>query len=282
MRLLSIGAASLALAMGVSAAAEVEAAPSATACAPVDGFEGVLARPGLRYLLVGEIHGTAEAPALFGDMLCAAAGDRPVVVGVEWPASSQPMLDAFLAADDEATALAALMRAPAWDRPDGRSSQAMRALLEHVRQLRLGGRSISLLAFDHEIPTPGTSDVREAAMADRMRQAAAGRPDALVAVLTGWGHADHEGFLSLQPPVRSMVQHLPRAETASVFIARPGGEAWMSSGAGEAQVWGPTRLTAREPLSTRGVGGARPGFDAMVSVGRPFTASPPGGATPTS
>jgi hypothetical protein len=274
-----IGAACVALALGTPAAAGTAA--EGPACVAVEGLEAVLARPGLRYLLVGEIHGTAEAPALFADMACAAAATgRPLVVAVEWPASSQAALDAFLAAEDEPEARAALMAAPAWDRPDGRSSEAMRALLEQVRALRLAGRAVSLVAFDHEIPTPGTSDAREAAMAARLREAAGARPEALVAALTGWGHADQEGFVSLQPPVRSMVQHLPRAELASVFITRPGGEAWMSSRVGEAQVWGPAALTAREPLTPRGVGGERPGFDVVVSTGRLFTASPPGREQP--
>lgn len=273
LRLLCIGAACIGLAMGGPPAAA--GTPPAADCATVDGLGAVLSRPGLRYLLVGEIHGTVEAPALFGDIVCAAAADRPVVVGVEWPASSQPMLDAFLAAEGEAEALTALMRAPAWERPDGRSSAAMLDLLRRVRGLRVAGRAVSLVAFDHEIPTPGTSDVREAAMAALLLRAAAERPDALVAALTGSGHADQEGFVSMQPPVRSMAQHLPRAELASVAVARPGGAAWMSSRVGEALSWGPVALTPREPLSARGVGPARPGFDAMVWTGVPFTASPP-------
>jgi len=274
MRGFLIGAACLVLAG--AAAPSARASAEAPACEATPGLEAVLALPDLRFLLMGETHGTVEAPALFADIVCVAAAERAVVVGVEWPASSQPALDSFIAEPDDARAVEALSQAPAWNRiPDGRASQSMLDLLMRTRALRVQGRAINLVAFDYEIPTPGTSDERETGMARLLLDAAAAHPGALIVALTGAGHADKEGFLSMQPPVRSMAQHLPAARTTSLALSRPGGEAWMCRWNEEPVTCAAGPLTAREPLSPRGLTRPRPGFDAAISTGRTHSASPP-------
>lgn len=249
-----------------------------TVCDPVEGLAAILARPGLHYVLVGETHGTAEAPALFGDIVCAAA-ERPLAVGVEWPRINQPVLDAFMSERNPQRAETILRTAPALRRPDGRGSAAMIEMLKGVWRLASHGRPVSLATFDHEILAPGTSNEREAAMAEALLAAAAAKPEALVIALTGSGHADKEGFVSLQPPVRSMGQHLPGDGTVSVVLSRVGGEALVcrrDEAGVETCDRGP--LVARDALTPRGIGPGRPGFDAVVSPGRPYTASPAGQA----
>lgn len=80
-------------------------------CRPVAGSEA-LWRDDVRYVFVGETHGTVEAPAAFADLVCAALEQGPVVVSLEYPVEFQPTLDAFMEADTEAEARAALAAYP--------------------------------------------------------------------------------------------------------------------------------------------------------------------------
>lgn len=48
--------------------------------------------------MIGELHGTAEAPHAVGEIACAAAERGPVVVALELEDTLQPTLDAFMAA----------------------------------------------------------------------------------------------------------------------------------------------------------------------------------------
>ena len=263
------------------AAATLLAAPAESAeprcAAPVDGLASLLEKPRLRFLLLGEIHGTAETPALFSDIICLASS-RPLVVGVEWPADSQQALDAFLLAADEKAARTRLHAAPALRRPDGRGSRAMIAMLMEIWHLRQAGRPISLFAFDYEIGAPGTSNEREIRMAALLSEAARRRPDALVVALTGLGHADKTGFTSFTPPFRSMVQHLPETETVSIAMLVHGGEAWTCrrSATGATLPCAAMEIPSRTPIRPRGLGAGSPGFDASLSTGGRYTASPAG------
>lgn len=244
--------------------------------APMDGLAPLLERPGVRYVFLGETHGTAETPELFGDIVCAASA-RPIVIGVEWPAENQPVLDAFLAEVDPVRALERLRKAPALKRPDGRGSRAMIDMLMRLWRLRHAGRQhVGLVAFDYEIPTPGTSNEREAEMAAAVQSAAEANPEALLLILTGMGHADREGFTSLQPPVRSMIQNLPAESSVSIAMARVGGEAWVCRREAAGETCSTGAIPARDPLTDRGISPGRAGFDAVASIGRPYTASPAG------
>ncbi|WP_192647411.1 hypothetical protein [Sphingopyxis sp. OAS728] len=249
-------------------------------CAPLAKTADVLEPPGLQYLLVGETHGTKEAPELFSDLVCA-AGSRPLVVGVEWPAASQPVLEAFLAERDAGAALDILRTAPALARPDGRGSAAMVDMLLGVWRLRQAGRSIELVAFDHEIAGGGTSDGRERAMAARLLAAGARHGGALLIALTGTGHADRNGFRSYDPPFKSMVQHLSAAKTRTVAMLSVGGEALACRHirpSGEERC-ATAPLPVRSDMMARGIGAGRAGFDAVASPGRLYSQSVAGQGT---
>jgi len=247
-------------------------APADNGCPPLMIPDGLSA--GVDFLLVGEPHGTVEAPALVGDLACAlSAQSRPLLIGVEHPANSQAALDAWMASDGGPQAEAALLAAPAWLRRDGRSSAAMLDLVRRVRVLKASGRDVALVAFDHEIPQPGTSIEREARMAALLIEARADRPDALVVALTGAGHADRTAFTSTTPPAPSMIRNLPTDRARSLAFVRLGGEAWGCRGQPADCSIQP--LTARDRTTPRGIvpGAGREGFDGVVSIGAPFTAS---------
>jgi hypothetical protein len=120
--------------------ARADDCPTPAALAPVLQTDG---------LFLGELHGSVEVPALV-DCLARAlsaelAGRRRVTVALEVPP------DAL----DEAH--------PFWRGQDGRSSQAMMALLQSLKALQAQGR-IELIGFQPTIYYPAQADY-EAAMA---------------------------------------------------------------------------------------------------------------------
>lgn len=88
-----------------------------------------LIEPG-RVLLIGEVHGTNEHPALVGSITAAAVAQLcPVTVALDLPAGEQTRIDTFLDSDGTPADRAALTAGPFWNRPtafaDGRSSRAI-------------------------------------------------------------------------------------------------------------------------------------------------------------
>lgn len=241
------------------------------------GAEAVLDRD-VDFIVVGEVHGTVELPAVFADMVrLAAARDRPMIVAIEHTPESQAGLDAYMASDGGAEARRRLASdAPGWQMPDGRASTAMFELVEAARALKAGGADVGLIAFDHWIES-GTNERREAAMAANLVAAWERVPGARVLVLTGLGHADATGFTSAEPPFRSMVQFLPAERTLSLAFVRGGGETWGCRRPEATLECLPVVLTARDAPAARGIvlTGERAGFDGIVSTGAPFTASRP-------
>src|ERR1051326_5289240 len=77
-------------------------AETAPHCTPLPGTEQLWSTPALRFVLVGEMHGTKETPAAFGDLVCSATSlKRPIVVGVERPGREQEALDKLMQAGNE-------------------------------------------------------------------------------------------------------------------------------------------------------------------------------------
>lgn len=257
------------------------ASPAASeSCQPLPGIEAIVARHDLRFLLIGEYHGTVEMPAVAGDALCAAAATgRPVILGIEFPPVNQPQLDAYLGSDGGAGARAALLAAPAWAEEGGRTTEAIVALIERGRQLARAGRPLTIVAFDR-IPVPTLSAEREAGLAAGLANAQMRVPDSLVVALTGLGHADKEGWISQSPPFLAAGGLLPGAHTVSLAFARPGGRYWGCHAANGDRTQGCTAydMPPREPVPARGIRldpTLRGGFDGVYSHGGTYTASPP-------
>ena len=47
---------------------------AAAACSPIPGDDALWSRPSLRYVIVGEMHGSAETPAIFADLVSTSIG----------------------------------------------------------------------------------------------------------------------------------------------------------------------------------------------------------------
>jgi len=102
-------------------------------------------------VMLGEIHGTVEIPAFVGDLACQAlARGHRVLLGLEYPASEQADLEAYLTSDGGPAARRALLASALWQAacPDGRSSQAIFDLIERARALHQDEYPVDVFAFD--------------------------------------------------------------------------------------------------------------------------------------
>lgn len=123
-----------------------------------------------RHVLLGEVHGTEEIPALVGHLAAMLGEAAPLLVALELPQTEQPALDAWLDSDGGPEARARLLARPFWqrERQDGRSSGAMLDLVERLRALRAAGRRLTLLAYDAgDGPAQEPAQLIAAAMRDR-------------------------------------------------------------------------------------------------------------------
>lgn len=212
-------------------------------------------------VLFGELHGTAEAPALVAAALeAAAARGGPVALGIEWPDALQVAIDSFLTTGDHG----ALVATPAgfWGWRDGRSSAAMIALLEHARTLHA-----RVICFDGEF---GTAEQRDAGMAARLLAAIDADPIAVVLALCGNLHA------RTNAPWMGWHLRARHPRLVSLDIRHAGGTAWCCTPEGEPGVESPFLAMAGQ--LERGIRlYERPddhGYDGEYAVGT-ITASPP-------
>lgn len=179
--------------------------------------------PAASLLLVGEVHGTNEAPALIGDLTCASAtSGSPVVVALEIPIEEQTSLDNFLASKGSDADQTALLASQFWTRQpqDGRSSTAMLKLLHRLRSLRVEGARISVLAVDD-----GKPGSRDASMATRIRAAHNAVP-AVIALL-GNVHASREKGRQSAPDHEPAGYLLSDLNPHSLYVRGPAGTAWV-------------------------------------------------------
>jgi hypothetical protein len=191
-------------------------------CLPIPGADQLWARSEVRFVLVGEMHGTNETPAIFGDLICSArATKRTIIVGLE--IEDQQAIARFLDSENnnDETRVRELLSTAEWKGADGRTSRAMLALLGRLHSLKTEGILSRVIAFS----APRESAAQhEEAMALLLKKSAA-TPNALVIALTGNVHAAKH-VLAEVGSYRPMGSFLPPAQTVSLVVIDRGGEAW--------------------------------------------------------
>jgi hypothetical protein len=261
----------------VVALAALVAAGAAFADRPAAGTGEVVA--GLSQLvltrspvILGEIHGTAEVPALVGDVLASALADGgPLLLALEIPSSHQAQLDRYLEGAGSRAEREALFGHRFWGFRDGRSSVAMLALLDRVRALRAAGHALEVLAFD--VAEPGAGPEREATLAANLA-AALRRPDAPpVLVLTGNLHARRAIGTPFDPSLELMAWRLRELAPLSLNVRAPTGSAWVCAPECGVLRLGEDREPGEPSLRLFDVPSSA-GYDGEVTLAR-FTASMP-------
>lgn len=118
-------------------------------CTPVPGAADFWSKPSLRWVWVGEMHGTTETPTAFGDLVCdALAHGKHVTVALERFTTEQAALDAIVDEGDVQDAEATLLAGAGWKTFDSRSSRAMLALLVRLRELKKQYSYLRVAAID--------------------------------------------------------------------------------------------------------------------------------------
>ena len=142
-----------------------------------------LAGPGA-VVLLGEIHGTVEAPTVVASLVCQAlTAGRSVTVGLEIPIAEAAAIQSFLTSPDSTVARERLLAGAFWQRDyqDGRSSAAMIHLLETLARYRAATDALRVVLIDD----PSFAGGRDAHMAQAVADAIVARPDDVLVTLTG-------------------------------------------------------------------------------------------------
>jgi hypothetical protein len=237
--LAALAAVMLVLAMMQPASAQLVRAPTAqqvddvtrTATEAAKLIDATVA--GRHLVMLGEMHGTAETPAIAAELAARwATGEhrQPVLLGLEVTSVDQARVDRYLASRGTAADRTDLLAGEHWTDPmhDGRDSVAMAGLIERVRALRAAGADISIALFD----APG-KDERNARMAVSLRHAIAAHPQARVLVLTGNVHAmtgKPPQMFSEGKPYKlptTTAQHLADLHPVSIDVRAMQGDLWI-------------------------------------------------------
>jgi hypothetical protein len=259
----------------------VGALPAFAACMPIPGADQIWSRQRLRWVFVGELHGSNEAPAAFLDLVCdALARGRRVTVALERPTSEQAALDGILASRNLIAAKEELLAQHDWrDGMDGRASEAMLRLLLALRELRHKSRGLTVAAFDE--PAAGNAPgARDEAMGHALLTLGKTESRSLILILTGNVHG-------MQAPLfgyEFAVMYLPPDQTLSLEVTDEGGRSWSDSNGGCGAMLG--GVGDKGAKRSRGIY-LEPALapygkvDGVLAWGAPLTASDPAAGIPS-
>ena len=144
-----------------------------------------------RVVLVGETHGTDQAPAFVARLVCGLlAQGRPVTLALERSTSEQPALDGYLASAGADADVRALLASRDWatDRQDGRSSVAMLGLMEQLRRMRQAGLPLAVMAMVPQAKKGSSQAEFDRLMAEQVGATLARQPTHTVVVYAGTFH----------------------------------------------------------------------------------------------
>ena len=256
-------------------------AAATTSCSPVPGADQIWSKAGVHWVFIGELHGSNETPAAFGDLVCdAIAHGKHLTVALERPSIEQAALDNILTAKDLAKAKEELLQLRGWKEVlDGRASEAMLRLLISLRELHRLNPDLKVVAFD--APYTGTAPgARDEAMGHALLSISPAKPNDLVIILTGNLHA-----MQASKRYDLAAMYLPPKEILSLEVTDRGGESWsqdatggcgpFKGGVGDRDAKKPYGIYLDPSLAPFGK------VDGVLSLGVPLTASAPAAGEPS-
>lgn len=240
---------------------------------PLAGADALWRKRATRWIVVGELHGTTETPAAFGDLVCRASRARgQVTVALEHPDIAQAEMDAYLASNGSDEDRAILLRAEPWRSPfkDGRTSQAYFDLIERLRRMKQSGAVTRVVAFQPTIP--GEPAKREAAMARALIDASP-TTETLVIALVGNVHAGKSQVTFGESSYLPAAALMPAASTISLDAYGNGEAAWNCRPGCGPHAGGLAQSPAKRGVVITPIFG--PAYDGALHLGTITTASPP-------
>ncbi|MEP5611633.1 MAG: hypothetical protein ABJP45_05255 [Cyclobacteriaceae bacterium] len=196
-------------------------------CNPIPGAAPFLTAG--QVILLGEIHGTREGPALVEQIACNALGKNlRVTIGLELPQSDQPHVDEYLRSTGSIQARRTFLSLNFWSRDyqDGRASQSIFQLIESVRLARRNGDSVDIVFLDDE-----ESSNRDLVMANRLLEDIKSYPNNFFVALTGNLHniiSEGSGRMGSY-----VIDRLGKKKVTSLKQSYPGGSAWICLAGGD-------------------------------------------------
>jgi len=228
-------------------------------------------------LLLGELHGTVEAPAFVSQLVkLVLATGVPVTLALEIPRRESARTARFLASPGTQADRTALLAGPFWQSTyqDGRRSVAMADLLEEMRKLATAGKPVQVVFIDG---TGAGGGEREEGMARALAAAVKDAPRNVTINLVGNIHARlaRGGVRGISGPMAIQVQKmLPDLRIVALKLTYSGGTAWICNRDG----CGADSLAGRDSSETAHVRLAdslqRDGYHGVFHVGA-IHASPP-------
>lgn len=190
-----------------------------------------------RVLLVGELHGSWEVPGIVAGLATnLLADERPLLVGLEIWRSEQPALDRYVASAGTGEDRERLLAGPFWATRDGRSSEAMVALIERLRALALKA-PLAVVAFDIEAGSDITGAERDRSMGELLLARLESMPDARLLVLAGNFHTRIQSGAPWDPTHDFMGHFLREQDPYAVEIMGVKGSTWMCPDPEHCRAW---------------------------------------------
>lgn len=182
-------------------------------------------------LFVGEVHGTNEAQRLIAEIIDhAIRHEREVILGLEIPSQEQKSINTYLESKGETHDREMLLSGGFWRGfQDGRASEAMLGLIEHIRVQKSIGRKIRLVCLDGGARDDFGGFDRDKSMALAIRTAMKQTPNSLMVALVGNFHTRP---LTLEDSKDNLVSHLVDLRAVVVNLASRRGAFWACQGSG--------------------------------------------------
>lgn len=215
-------------------------------CDPLPGWEEVAEAADGKFLIFGEMHGSAQSPQAVADYICAASKTRSILLAIEFNSTSDAGFQAAWDGPNSEFRDRMLEHVPEWKgRPDGVGSVAMLEMLDRLHALKEAGRKIDIVAFNGardaeqreayaHLPA---QEPHEAAQASNIRAAAERGAYHQTVVLVGNLHARQAPVAIGPEPWRPMGMFLAAPQDiVSLQMAWDGGASWSCQMAADADL----------------------------------------------
>lgn len=249
-------------------------------CEKIEGLEAVSIPPGegLRFIILGEMHGTVQQPRFFGNLVCNLSLRHPLNVLIELATSSTPAIQAYVASDGSPEAKRLFLSDAIWDPKiaDGRNSEAMFELIERLRKLKQSGADLQVYGTQPDYLETADQFYGELARANDWAKIAASRSQALNVVFVGAAHAalKDNGRYGFIPAAG----HLRPSDIFAIGPIEEGGEQWSLDVSPTGQPLIGVHKVKGRPVAKSGitvVRDASSGWNAIYTFGEPAHPSSP-------
>lgn len=209
-------------------------------CRAIHGSEQVLSDQAPPIIILGETHGTKEAPAFTADLLCLSlAQNNRTLLLLEYPVNQSKALQDFMISPDTAESLKTLFESPEWfwntTFSDGRSSVAMLELIKSVKGFNQNGAPVGIAGFQPVNIKDGDGDMPQQpydrAMGENITSYVNADKWDKIIVLVGGLHAQRDRVELGDTRFDPVASYIQPDMAINLEFAHDAGESWSCIGA---------------------------------------------------